>query len=461
MGLAMPLLSKTTTHTLTTDSNMAIQYPTFRADPGNRPDFSGVSNLPANVMQGIKIGMLPYQIKQEQAAQAMKNALMQQQMQKEAAQAQMYGAHSNLYGLQSQYYPQSAQADIASKQAQAFKNQQLAQAYAMLTGAQPGMPQQTGMQPQQPQQQQAQKLQQAMRQQQGVQQPGMQQQDMQQPQQQATGTFSNYASLTPQQKMAASLLNINLGNVYPGEVARQKAQSTEDVKRTSNYLTKLDESTGNAAEQSAYYGGLISKFSDPNFINAVGPINSTWQKYFPDENIGQLKAELDAIGGNLKQSIIQMGVKAPAAMGRFASEIKPDTRDTAINFYGKAIAGQAAKNWQIQFNRAQKENIKRGMDPEDASIQAMKDVPFEPVLKQAEQLLNDSKLAADYKRKFNDQQIRTEGNSIKVSIPGSKSFVAPSNLHVVNGKLYVQLPNSTKAVPAENYDSALQLFGGM
>ena len=90
---------------------MAIQYPNFRADPGLRPDFSGVSNLGKNIAAGYQIGTMPAQIRQQREAQAIQQALQQQQMQKAQAQTQ-------LYNQQAQFYPSTAAANISAKQAQ-------------------------------------------------------------------------------------------------------------------------------------------------------------------------------------------------------------------------------------------------------------------------------------------------------------------------------------------------------
>ena len=48
---------------------MPIQYPNFQADPGLKPDFSGITNLPQNIAQGYKLAMMPYQMQQEKKKQ--------------------------------------------------------------------------------------------------------------------------------------------------------------------------------------------------------------------------------------------------------------------------------------------------------------------------------------------------------------------------------------------------------
>lgn len=428
---------------------MAIQYPNFRADPGLRPDFSGVSNLGKNIAAGYQIGTMPAQIRQQREAQAIQQALQQQQMQK-------YQAQSQLYGQQAQLYPYTAAADIASKQAQAMKYQQMAKILSSLNE-----PQQEQQQQQQPgvMQQGAPQMGQPGQPQQPMQQQGPQGQPMQQPgqpqpqPQQQGGPLSDYQRLTPQQKLAIQLAGGNVEGMYPEEVTREKEQTKADIGLNKEALSDIYKSTASATEQSAMYDGLISKFSDPEFINAVGPVNNIINKWDPKNT---LYGTLEGIGGSLQQSIIQMGIRAPAAMLSFSKLIKPNVKDTALTYYGKAIAGKAAKDWQIQFNLARGNYIRRGMDPQQAAAKALEEVPFEPVLKRTEALLADARLAADYKRAYPDQTIRGSGKDLEVSVPGSRSFVKPSQLKNHNGKLFVQLPGTNQYVPNDKYDLALE-----
>lgn len=69
---------------------MAIQYPTYRADPNTRLDFSGLSKLLPNAYQGMKAGLTPYQLLQAQRKQAAEEGLAQAKT--GAYQAQMYQA---------------------------------------------------------------------------------------------------------------------------------------------------------------------------------------------------------------------------------------------------------------------------------------------------------------------------------------------------------------------------------
>ena len=409
---------------------MAIQYPTFQGDPTVRPDFSGISDLPKNVMEGIKIGMLPSNIKQQRQQQALRDALIRQQMAKEHAQAGLYGAQAGKTRTQADALRMFLGGQPPAQQPQTEVGQQL-----------PGGP------PQYPQQQPE------------MQQPGIQPPTPQQQPQAAQPPLS-YESLTPRQRVGAQFAGLDLTKAFPGAVAREQEQAKEDVKRTSSYLTQLDTDTRSAAQLSANYGSLISRISDPDIINAVGPLNSVWQKRFPDENAGQLMAELQGIIGNIKLSIIQKGVKAPAAMARFADEFKPSINDTLPVFRGKVIAGKAAQDWEIEFNRDQGKYIARGMSPQDAAKSALRENPFESVLQPSRNMVSEANAASSYKRKFPGQEIRQTDQGFEVSIPGSSSFVNPINLKVVKGKLYAKVPGTNSAVPVENYDNALASMGG-
>lgn len=94
---------------------MAIQYPSFTADPNSVPKINGLPGLIDSVQKGYQLSQLPDQLKMQQQLQAAKLQQAQQQSYYYPKQQE-----AELQGklLQNQYYPQMQNAQLAQDAAQ-------------------------------------------------------------------------------------------------------------------------------------------------------------------------------------------------------------------------------------------------------------------------------------------------------------------------------------------------------
>lgn len=403
---------------------MPIQYPDFRADPNAVPQLKGLPTFVESLQKGYQMAQLPEQMR-------MQRAMQQQQLQKgamenyyypQAQEQQLAQSRAATQGqlLQNQYLPQ----DEASKQA-------LSQAQTNLYATQNRLAPGTAA---------SENAQRAA--------------ESNYYDAQTKGFAGKNQAQIDELNAEANLANAkaNQANNPQTEDVYQKSFQTQQGKDASAALGQYTKELSSAKQVQTNLSQLASIVEQPGFDQAVGPVN----KWINKAGLGPEQAQ--QISGNLApylgsiQGQIANSVSGNAARAKlyFAAMQKPDMSDPADLFRGKMEAANTLNKWNIDYYTALTRNIQNGMRPNEAVIQADKDVPYDKYQGEMDLYLKNGTAANKYK-----------GDDYKDK--GYTVFYAPDKSGKADGSIaYVTLPakdGGTVTIPAQNVDKYLAKYG--
>lgn len=181
---------------------------------------------------------------------------------------------------------------------------------------------------------------------------------------------------------------------------------------------------------------LKSIAENPDFLNAVGPVNSYLAKTMGHSKAAALTGQINAITGNMQAEVANtLGSQAPRARIQMAKLLKPDASDTADVYAGKLAANDVLTKWMSDYNSYMAQSVRTGKPEDEAVKQAAKDLNWDKYQSDIEKRVDTGKLAS---------KLRSSGMPIQYqdSVP------------------YVRVPSTSGDIyiPVSNYNSYIQEY---